>query len=218
MTQRDLQELEQAARAIVAVVERNRVSDETTEEQRAAFHFVSDEVKEKSPTISPEAKRNTALSFTAQEIEEMPNELKKLFITGAVIAHVRKNRDSYEIRVQLRGKRISASGQNLKIAKIRFLQKPKEYERMMELTSGIEICAPACGVGKFLLEPILHDLHKFYLVQGDELKPQITLYGYDKGFDKDEQKTIILAKANMLIYMLGMIREPRYDTKICTTI
>ena len=97
----------------------------------------------------------------------MPNELKKLFITGAVIAHVRKNRDSYEIRVQLRGKRISASGQNLKIAKIRFLQKPKEYERMMELTSGLEICAPACGVGKFLLEPILHDLHKFYLVQGD---------------------------------------------------
>lgn len=89
---------------------------------------------------------------------------------------------------------------------------------MMELTSGLEICAPACGVGKFLLEPILHDLHKFYLVQGDELKPQITLYGYDKGFDKDEQKTIILAKANMLIYMLGMIREPRYDTKICTTI
>ena len=75
-----------------------------------------------------------------------------------------------------------------------------------------------CTLGKFLLEPILHDLHKFYLVQGDELKPQITLYGYDKGFDKDEQKTIILAKANMLIYMLGMIREPRYDTKICTTI
>lgn len=29
MTQKDLQELEQAARAIVAVVERNRVSDET---------------------------------------------------------------------------------------------------------------------------------------------------------------------------------------------
>ena len=78
---------------------------------------------------------------------------------------------------------------------------------MVELTSGMEICDPACGVGKFLLEPILHDLHKFYLVQDDELKPQITLYGYDKGFDKDEQKTIILAKANMLIYMSGMIRE-----------
>lgn len=78
---------------------------------------------------------------------------------------------------------------------------------MVELKAGMEICDPACGVGKFLLEPILHDLHRFYLVENDELKPQITLYGYDKGFDKDEQKTIILAKANMLIYMSGMIRE-----------
>lgn len=31
--------------------------------------------------------------------------------------------------------------------------------------------------------------------------------GFDKGFDKDEQKTIILAKANMLIYMSEMIKE-----------
>ena len=149
MTQRDLQELEQAARAIVAVVERNRVSDETAEERRAAFHFVSGEVKEKSPAVSTggeKKKRNTALSFTSQEIEEMPNELKKLFITGAVIAHVRKNRDSYEIRVQLRGKRISASGQNLKIAKIRFLQKLKEYERMAELTLST---APSVSFKKY---------------------------------------------------------------------
>ena len=149
MTQRDLQELEQAARAIVAVVERNRVSDETAEERRAAFHFVSGEVKEKSPAVSTggeKKKRNTALSFTSQEIEEMPNELKKLFITGAVIAHVRKNRDSYEIRVQLRGKRISASGQNLKIAKVRFLQKLKEYERMAELTLST---APSVSFKKY---------------------------------------------------------------------
>lgn len=76
----------------------------------------------------------------------MPNELKKLFITGAVIAHVRKNRDSYEIRVQLRGKRISASGQNLKIAKIRFLQKLKEYERMAELTLST---APSVSFKKY---------------------------------------------------------------------
>lgn len=33
------------------------------------------------------------------------------------------------------------------------------------------------------------------------------LSGFDKGFDKDEQKTIILAKANMLIYMSGLLRE-----------
>ena len=38
-------------------------------------------------------------------------------------------------------------------------------------------------------------------------KDLIRLSGFDKGFDKDEQKTIILAKANMLIYMSGLLRE-----------
>ena len=84
---------------------------------------------------------------------------------------------------------------------------------MVDITAGMEICDPACGVGKFLLEPILHDLHRFFLVDENELKPQITLSGYDKGFDKDEQKTIILAKANMLIYMSGMIKEHPDMTK-----
>lgn len=78
---------------------------------------------------------------------------------------------------------------------------------MVDIAPGMEICDPACGVGKFLLEPILHELHRYYIVEDGELKPQISLYGFDKGFDKDEQKTIILAKANMLIYMSGMIRE-----------
>jgi hypothetical protein len=78
---------------------------------------------------------------------------------------------------------------------------------MADIRPGMTICDPACGVGKFLLEPILHDLHRYYKVENGELKPQITLRGFDKGFDKDEQKTIILAKANMLIYMSNMIKE-----------
>lgn len=83
---------------------------------------------------------------------------------------------------------------------------------MADIEPGMKICDPACGVGKFLLEPILHSLNRLYRVGADEagnekLLPQISLYGFDKGFDKDEQKTIILAKANMLIYMSGMIKE-----------
>lgn len=78
---------------------------------------------------------------------------------------------------------------------------------MVDIVPGMEICDPACGVGKFLLEPILHELHRYYTVEDGELKPQISLCGFDKGFDKDEQKIIILAKANMLIYMSGMIKE-----------
>jgi type I restriction-modification system DNA methylase subunit len=62
-------------------------------------------------------------------------------------------------------------------------------------------------VGKFLLEPIKSRLDKFYSVEGDKVIPKITIRGFDKGFDKDEQKTIILAKANMLIYFSEIIKE-----------
>jgi type I restriction-modification system DNA methylase subunit len=78
-----------------------------------------------------------------------------------------------------------------------------------EIKEGITICDPACGVGKFLLEPILinNNIEHFYEIKNNKLIPKITLVGKDKGFDKEEQKTIILAKANMLIYMSDMIRK-----------
>lgn len=78
---------------------------------------------------------------------------------------------------------------------------------MTDITPGMVVCDPACGVGKFLLELILHDIHRWFKIKDETLIPQVTLCGFDKGFDKDEQKTIILAKANMLIYMSAMIRE-----------
>jgi type I restriction-modification system DNA methylase subunit len=84
---------------------------------------------------------------------------------------------------------------------------------MADIAPGMKICDPACGVGKFLLEPILHDLYKFFTVESGTLKPQITLSGFDKGFDKDEQKTIILAKANMLIYLSNLIKDNADLTK-----
>jgi type I restriction-modification system DNA methylase subunit len=93
--------------------------------------------------------------------------------------------------------------------------------RMAEssIKEDIVICDPACGVGKFLLEPLLlnNNIERFFktkLVKDDKtgktikkLIKKITLIGKDKGFDKEEQKTIILAKANMLIYMSEMIRK-----------
>lgn len=80
-----------------------------------------------------------------------------------------------------------------------------------EIREGIKICDPACGVGKFLLEPIKNKIPQFYKIVGDAVIPKITIRGFDKGFDKDEQKTIILAKANMLIYLSEIIKEyPTY--------
>lgn len=76
-----------------------------------------------------------------------------------------------------------------------------------DIKVGSKICDPACGVGKFLLEPIFTKLDQFYEVKNGKLIPKITIRGFDKGFDKDEQKTIILAKANMLIYFSDLIKE-----------
>lgn len=74
-----------------------------------------------------------------------------------------------------------------------------------DIKPGSSICDPACGVGKFLLEPILDRLDQFFPIENGKIVPNITIHGFDKGFDKDEQKTIILAKANMLIYFSDLI-------------
>lgn len=82
-----------------------------------------------------------------------------------------------------------------------------------DIKDGSKICDPACGVGKFLLEPIVTKLDYFYSIGKKEIAPKITIHGFDKGFDKDEQKTIILAKANMLIYFSDLIKENAGLTK-----
>ncbi len=82
-----------------------------------------------------------------------------------------------------------------------------------DIKDGASICDPACGVGKFLLEPIKTKLDQFYKIEKNSIKPKITIHGFDKGFDKDEQKTIILAKANMLIYFSDLIKDNPELTK-----
>lgn len=83
-----------------------------------------------------------------------------------------------------------------------------------EIKEGIKICDPACGVGKFLLEPINTRINQFYKVNNNKILPKITIHGFDKGFDKEEQKTIILAKANMLIYFSELLKEnPKITTE-----
>ncbi|WP_342267942.1 class I SAM-dependent DNA methyltransferase [Candidatus Tisiphia endosymbiont of Empis tessellata] len=76
-----------------------------------------------------------------------------------------------------------------------------------ELKDGMTICDPACGVGKFPLEFIKDNLDKLFKVENNKIIQKVKIVGFDKGFDKDEQKTIILAKANMLIYFCELIKD-----------
>lgn len=78
------------------------------------------------------------------------------------------------------------------------------------LRAGDSICDPFCGVGGFLLEAIAENnnlLQQFRPAEG-RINPQVTFRGYDKGTDeKDDERTIILAKANMLVYFSDLLSE-----------
>ena len=72
------------------------------------------------------------------------------------------------------------------------------------------ICDPFCGVGGFLLETIANTPHIYqeFEPKNGQVNPRITLVGYDKGTDeKEDERTIILAKANMLIYFSELLSK-----------
>jgi len=68
------------------------------------------------------------------------------------------------------------------------------------------ICDPFCGVGGFILEPL-----QLYSPLKNQFRPSeektVKFLGLDKGSDDDEHRTIILAKANMMIYLSDLIEK-----------
>lgn len=85
-----------------------------------------------------------------------------------------------------------------------------EISDIDKLEEGSEICDPACGVGGFILEPIkVKDggLKYYYWIESDKIKSRYNFHGYDIGFEKEEQLTIILAKANMLVFLSELLRK-----------
>ncbi|WP_367190103.1 class I SAM-dependent DNA methyltransferase [Burkholderia sp. Ed8] len=79
-----------------------------------------------------------------------------------------------------------------------------------KLRAGDSLCDPFCGVGGFILEAIAENenlLEQFRPVSG-KIRPKVEIRGYDKGTDeKDDERTIILAKANMLVYLSDLLSE-----------
>ena len=79
-----------------------------------------------------------------------------------------------------------------------------------QLNPGARICDPFCGVGGFLLELLMEhqQLLQQFVPRAGRVDSKITLIGYDKGTDEQEdERTIILAKANMLIYFSDLLAE-----------
>jgi hypothetical protein len=87
----------------------------------------------------------------------------------------------------------------------------KGIVEMADLDNAKFICDPFCGVGGFVLEPfqISQTLKNKFAPKNNKINPSVKLLGYDTGReDNDEQKrTIILAKANMLIYLSDLVEK-----------
>jgi type I restriction-modification system DNA methylase subunit len=68
---------------------------------------------------------------------------------------------------------------------------------------------PACGVGGIILEPLVTKRPRDFAFESGRLTSKLKY----TGFDRDE-KTIILAKANMLIHLNELLRvNPRSTTE-----
>lgn len=82
---------------------------------------------------------------------------------------------------------------------------------MVDIKEGDEICDPACGVGKFLLEASLKIDDPFTFKNG-HVQKKIRIYGFEKEMDEKGVSsgydlTTILAKANTLIYYSSLFKD-----------
>ncbi|HLP96845.1 MAG TPA: N-6 DNA methylase [Sideroxyarcus sp.] len=78
------------------------------------------------------------------------------------------------------------------------------------LGKDARICDPYCGVGGFVLETIAEvpSIYHQFEPRNGKVSPSVSILGFDKGSDeKDDERTIILAKANMLIYFSDLIAK-----------
>jgi type I restriction-modification system DNA methylase subunit len=85
-----------------------------------------------------------------------------------------------------------------------------EMSDIDKLAEGSLVCDPACGVGGFILEPMKvkdNGVDFYYQVEANEIKSRLNFVGFDKGFEKEEQLVIILAKANMLIFLSELLKK-----------
>ena len=77
-----------------------------------------------------------------------------------------------------------------------------------KLPENTKICDPFCGVGGFIAETIQNPIRKRdFVPNGNKISAKIIYKGYDKSTDEEEERTIILAKANFLIYLSDIVEK-----------
>lgn len=137
LTEKDLLALNEAARLILSVVERQRIHNEDANERRALFRIVNGDAngQKKTPDVVGTPGENVGyVEFTEKEIFYMPKQFKTKYRIDKKIVRCRKrpsgaNGFTYELRYRCDGYNISASGKTLEKAKANFIAKMKTAQR-----------------------------------------------------------------------------------------
>lgn len=82
-----------------------------------------------------------------------------------------------------------------------------EMAKVENLKEWARVCDPFCGVGGFPLEVMTERHNKDFLIKWWKIEQNISYFWFDKGNDSDAERTIILAKANMLIYLSDLVKK-----------
>ena len=85
-----------------------------------------------------------------------------------------------------------------------------EMSDIDKLDEDSKVCDPACGVGGFILEPIKvkeNGVNFYYQVIGNGIHSRLKFFGFDKGFEKEEQLVIITSKSKHADFSVRVIEK-----------
>lgn len=200
----------------------NMYKDEgNSEEAILAFYLGETGPRERIKTLFPEGDDGTTVvngdvfhAIKGKDGEYVVNGDGKTFhlVMDEFVKYEKKNGKFININKDFKSKLFECFLKNEKDKKkmgqfFTPLKVVEQMNRMVDIKPGMDICDPACGVGKFLLEAVSPDIDNLYKFENGELKAAVNLYGFDKFSEDNSDRTIILAKANMLIYLSKLITE-----------
>jgi len=84
-----------------------------------------------------------------------------------------------------------------------------EMAKVENLREWARVCDPFCWVWGFPLEVMTERKYKDFVIKNWKINQNIKYFWFDKWNDSDSERTIILAKANMLIYLSDLVKKEK---------
>ena len=187
-----------------------------------ALEFYARNTRKKIYTLFPLASDGTTIiNGTIFVTESGEANLSQSILFGRVLNHLHKYGEEFgsftKIDKQFKTKLYASFLQQEVEALGQYFTPRKIIRSVIRMTTmdtpsfqfaGKRICDPFCGVGGFLLE--LLNMNESMMGcyapnRSGKISLPFIMHGFDKGFERDDERTIILAKANMLIYLAELL-------------